>query len=130
MAENYRDYLLRYAEAHSFLDENLAIGAYIGKLVLGPIGTGSRSESLFSKDKVLVFTQNQLPYLAKALKIAKWCYEEEDGQPFVMDIKEPTKREGLRKITASFGSIDDTTDPRLNIRRRWNWASDKDYHAR
>ena len=112
-----KEYALRHAETHSFVDEGVVIAAYIGEAVIGPITHGSQGETLLLKERTLVFRQGMFPNVAKVLKRAQHAYETEaEPQSFQMDLIDPSVRQNLYKITASFGKMADTSDTTLNIR--------------
>ena len=112
-----KEYPLRHAEVHSFIAENLVIGAFIGEIVLGPITHGSQGESLLQKERTLVFRQGHFPNLAKSLRRAQHLFETKaEEENFQMDVIDPSTRQNLYKITASFGKMDDSSEPTLNLR--------------
>lgn len=112
-----KEYALRHAEVHSFVDEGLVIAAYIGEAVIGPITHGSHGETLLLKERTLVFRQGIFPNLAKVLKRAQHAWDTQaEPESFQMDLVDPSVRQNLYKITASFGKMDDTSDTTLNIR--------------
>ena len=126
-----KNYLLRYAECYDFIDTgNQAIGAFLGEILIGQVGVGKQNEEGFDKDRSVIIKQAEFPYLVRALKEAKQCYETGGDKTFTMDVREPNKRDTLYKVCASFNRMDQHSEPRLNIRYRWNWAKDRNFHER
>ena len=106
-----KEYALRHAEVHSFVDEGLVIAAYIGEAVIGPITHGSHGETLLLKERTLVFRQGIFPNLAKVLKRAQHAWDTQaEPESFQMDLVEN------RSINNDRNTFDKNTK-QLNMRQ-------------
>ena len=120
-----REHVLRFAESHTFVDEDVVMASYLGDIIIGPTIMGDNGKTSFDKDKQLIFNQQTFPYLAKALVKGKWMYENKPDEGFVMDIREPNHHDrNLTKNAASFGKMNQDSEPCFHLREQWNWKND------
>ena len=126
-----REHVLRFAESHTFVDEDVVMSSYLGDIIIGPTTMGDSGNTVFDKDKQLIFNQQTFPYLVRALVKGKWMYENNPEGQFVMDIREPNHHDrNLTKNAASFGKMNPESEPCFHLRELWHWEKDSLHHER
>ena len=119
------NFFLSDAECFDIIDSNLVIASFKGKVLLGKTTGVMENKEYFLKHGTIKFDQASFPFLARALKEAKQCYESgDDTKSFTMDLRAKDSNT-LYKVVASFNPTEQSLKPMLTILYHWNWSMDQ-----
>ena len=120
-------FYLKFAECYEFVDDNLCVAAYSGRMVMGPTTMAENGMEKFDEHRQIIIGQKQFFLVAAALIKGKQHYRNKTDVAFIDDLEIGAQNSATYKLAATFGTIGDYPEPIFQLRKKWFYNNDRIY---